>query len=734
MKPFSKKTLKFLPYIISLLITAAVLVVENFEWVNNYELNTLDFRFQNFSKFEEPDTNICFVYIDNYTLEKLEPILGRWPYPREIHSYLIDYLARGNPKLIVYDILFAGHDSTKISEDSSNLESDLALAYSVEQTDVVAIMSMDENEQTAKDTTTTMIQRTQEELERIERYSFPLSINKADIDIVEYRNPTTPYPELLDALKGVGHSNGELDADNTLRRAVPWLKHKGRYYPSLAMAALIQILNLNQDNVSLENGKMILGNKEVPIDENGLFPVNFRNKINAYKRKSFVELFFSELQILEGQEPQVDPSIYKDKIIFIGTSGKGLVDLYGSPIGNRFPGVELHGTMVDNILNDDYYSKLDFKIYALILILFTLWITWYQIKNNDIIAKMITLIFVFLFVLCAGYIFQYYRIWIPIVTFLINYATVFIFVISYGYLTSGREQRFLKKTFQRYVSPDVVNEVIENPELQHLGGLKQVMSVVFSDIKSFTTITESIEDPRELVTFLNEYFTEVTEAIFRHKGTLDKYIGDAIMAFWGAPIKREDHAFLACYAVLEMRRISNEITANAKQLGKPEMFTRFGVNTGEMVVGNIGSDIRTDYTVIGDSVNLGSRLEGINKVYGTQVIVSEFTKAEIGNKFITRKLDRIVVKGKTKPVEIFELIDKYSLENQEKNFDWIMAFEEGLKFYFQQNGTKAISAFEETQKIRGGDSACETFIDRCKYLMKEPPEQNWNGAFQMKTK
>ncbi|MCB0394406.1 MAG: adenylate/guanylate cyclase domain-containing protein, partial [Bdellovibrionales bacterium] len=286
-------------------------------------------------------------------------------------------------------------------------------------------------------------------------------------------------------------------------------------------------------------------------------------------------------------------------------------------------------------------------------------------------------------------------------------------------------------TFEKYVSPSVVNEILKDPENLQLGGKKERMSVLFSDIRSFTTISEKL-DPKVLGDFLNEYLTPMTHLVFQNRGTLDKYMGDAVMAFFGAPINYPEHAKMACKTALAMIQKLDELNIEFEKKGYPKIAIGVGVNTGEMSVGNMGSDIVRSYTVMGDAVNLGSRLEGINKEYGTQIIISEFTFGDVKNDFITREVDWVRVKGKLEPVRIFELIgEKVSSSDQAQVIE---LFKDGFTRYHDRNFNEALNLFEKALSIDPKDAPSQLYLKRCSNYADTPPPTDWDGVFEMKTK
>jgi adenylate cyclase len=322
-------------------------------------------------------------------------------------------------------------------------------------------------------------------------------------------------------------------------------------------------------------------------------------------------------------------------------------------------------------------------------------------------------------------------IWLNAVYPLLTMVIVYTAVTLYRYIIEEREKRKIRGAFSFYVNPSVVNEMLKNPEKLKLGGDKKELSVLFSDIRGFTTLAEEME-PETLVNLLNEYLTDMTNVVFEFDGLLDKYIGDAVMAVFGAPLEQADHPMLACRTALKMLERLRKMQEKWEAEGTPRLDIGIGINTGPMVVGNMGSERRFDYTVMGDSVNLASRLEGINKEYGTQVVISEFTHDRVKDDFFCRELDAVRVKGKVRPVKIFELVALRS--DEDPRIDIIEPFAKALRHYRKQEWDRAEEKFNEVLSKTPEDVAAQLYLQRIANLREEPPGPDWDGVFTMKRK
>jgi adenylate cyclase len=336
-----------------------------------------------------------------------------------------------------------------------------------------------------------------------------------------------------------------------------------------------------------------------------------------------------------------------------------------------------------------------------------------------------------LFLLFVQHAFSAHGLWYAVLLPLATLFATYSLVVSYSFFFEEREKKLVRGAFQQYMSPEVISQVLDRPELLRLGGDAKQLTAMFTDIRGFTALSEGLT-PAALVELLNEYFSEMTEVIFKHQGTLDKYIGDAIMAFWGAPLDIPDHAARACRAALEMAGALARLQERWLQQGRPRIDIGIGINTGPMLVGNMGSERRFNYTIMGDSVNLASRLEGVTKTFGTRVIISESTRAEVLSSATVRELDMIRVKGKTKPVTIYELLGPG--DERARWEDLIDRFGEALQCYRGGRWAEALALFQTLQRDYPNDGPTRTFIERCATLIEESPAEAWDGVYVMRSK
>lgn len=444
---------------------------------------------------------------------------------------------------------------------------------------------------------------------------------------------------------------------------------------------------------------------DAPIEMKNRELINYVGPAGSYKTYSFSD---------------VEKGDFKDKIVLIGATAPNLHDEVHAPGSARpMPGVEVHANIIQMMITKKFITKENnwWTVLRIILISIIIGLLFYYLpiwaSILSTIGLMIINLLLTIWLFGQGTIINI--IYVPIVS-VVSYTSTAL----YHYIHEKRHRKQIVGAFEKYVSKDVIKHIMEHPDRLKLGGEKREITVFFSDIRGFTSISEKLK-PEELVHLLNEYLTEMTEIILKHNGVVDKYMGDAIMAFWGAPLEQPKHAERACQASLDMEKRLKELQNKWNKEGIPALEIGIGMNTGYAVVGNMGSENRFDYTAMGDTINLGSRLEGINKQYGTRIIISETTKKKLGKEFITRKLDAVKVKGKKEPVVIYELIGERK--------EGIEEYEKGLGLYFKQKWDEAVKEFKKC-----GDTASNMFIERCEYFKENPPGKKWDGAWVMKTK
>jgi adenylate cyclase len=723
------------------------------EFLADIELKTLDLRFLLRGE-RDPDQRIVIVAID----QKSEDVLGRWPFPRSYFADAMDLLREAGARVIAFDINFPQPDEnsalralTQIKREylaqsgaSTRFESQLNAQLRKADNDkkfsealsrypgaILGYFFLTGKEGIASQDT----ERVKDFLNYLSFQAYstyprivPPEFGKK-FEGPEFAGLSPNLPSFALYAKNFGFFNILPDADGTARRVPVVARFEGNYYPSLDIAATLAYKGTPLDKVAAvfnENGVVgiDLGKLSIPTDAGGFVQIDYHGPAKTYPHYSLADVV----------EHKLSPAVFRDKLVLIGPTAVGIPDYAVTPFQQMdFPGVEVHANFIDNILNGEFIRRglRENLIDISFILLFSLGAGTLLSAVSPTRATAVVVIFLGFFLWLAFDLFAYHRIWIaaflPFATLTTNYAAI----ISYRFFFEDREKRKVRGVFQQYLAPSVINQLLDNPELLQLGGEEKQLSVMFSDIRGFTSISEGLS-PSKLVELLNEYLSEMTDTIFKNWGTLDKYIGDAIMAFWGAPVPQPDHAERACRAALQMIEALKKLQAGWEAEGRPRIDIGVGINSGPVLIGNMGSKRRFNYTIMGDSVNLASRLEGLNKEFATHLIISEHTHEQVRGIMVARELDFIRVKGKKKPVRIYELLG--SVEELDRYRDLIERFGKGLEKYRNGQWENALEAFGELRRDYPEDGPTAVFLERCRDYITEPPQGVWDGVHVMETK
>jgi len=562
-------------------------------------------------------------------------------------------------------------------------------------------------------------------------------------------------PIITEGTKHTAYFNATLDSDGTVRRSGLVVRNGGLMMSSLALKSVLVandwnvMVQLDADPTDISSkiiSKLTLIDSEgnevgrIPVDGTGRLLINYAGDEKTYPHVSVAELFNKSDKMnisvrrdgIVTRESVDKTEFFKNKILIFGATSTGTYDLRVTPFSENYPGVETHANLIDNIQSKNFLVSHHDEGPKMLLVLAVMGLTLsFGIAHLGAIQGfLLANAALFGIYLVDRYYFFANGIIVNVVLPLMLVSLTYVLMTFYKYLTEERKKKAIKGTFEKYVSPAIVAEVLKHPDNVGLGGKKQRMTVLFSDLRGFTTISEKL-DPQVLVEVLNEYLTPMTALVFKNQGTLDKYMGDAIMSFFGAPIYYGDHAKKACQCAIEMIELLPKINADFKANGLPQIDVGIGINTGDMSVGNMGSETVRNYTVMGDAVNLGSRLEGINKQYGTRIIISEYTYEEVKDEYVAREIDWVRVKGKRQPVKIFELI---AHKSKFKNIDLVEEFKKGFEAYHQRRWDSAIDFFTKALNHAPNDAASRLYVERSQEYKTNPPPEDWDGVYEMKTK
>ena len=543
-------------------------------------------------------------------------------------------------------------------------------------------------------------------------------------------------PELQESAASAGHFNPMVDVDGVVRRVPMLAEYKGAYYESLSLAMVRTLLGHPKISPGFAEEKAggyadlewlqvnANGRKfRIPVDSDVATFVPYRGGQGSYRYISVTDVLHDRVGIEQ----------LKGKIVLVGTTAPGLLDMRATPVAEVYPGVEVHANMISGILDQNLKERPAYMLGAE-----AVWLLLIGIALSFLLPRLGAtrgiLVSVFAFAVTQGVsllAWHYGNLLMPVANSLVMIALLFALNMSYGYFVESRTKRQITGLFGQYVPSELVEEMAEHPESVSMEGESREMTILFSDVRGFTTISEGL-DPKELTLLMNEFLTPLSRIVYKHRGTIDKYMGDCIMAFWGAPLPDATHARNAILAGIEMQATLAALQPHFKERGWPEIHVGVGINSGRVSVGNMGSEVRVAYTVMGDEVNLASRLEGITKQYGVGIVVGENTRKAVTD-FVYRELDHVRVKGKDKPIAIYEPIGLVSEVGKEMQ-DEIKLFHEVRRLYRSQDWDQAELQLMNLQRMSPDTALYKIYADRVGYFRNNPPDADWDGVFVFQTK
>ncbi|MFX4266304.1 CHASE2 domain-containing protein [Aliarcobacter butzleri] len=665
--------------------------------------------------------NVVIVDIDETSIKSL----GQWPWSRDKLAKILENLTLANVGIVGLDIVFAEEDRTsphKILQDLKIYKKDvpnydLEFANIVENSPVILGYQFDLVKKDNANAKVPQIPAIFIEKDKPQDKSY----------LIEAYNTILNIPQIQDKAYSSGFFNNIPD-DTGIIRSVPLvISYDDTIYPSLALE-VIRVINNTQKVVVQydENGisNIVLDDISIPTDRYGRMLINFRGPERSFKYISAIDIYNNSF----------DKSEIDGKIVLIGTSAAGLFDLRATPFDSIFPGVEVHANIIDNILMQDFIYKASWLDGANILIIFVLSIivvmltTYTTFWANPIIFISFSTSYLFLvYNLLFGYGIVL-NILFPIATVLI--ASIMTTLFDYFY--NIKKEEAIKAKFASKVSKNVMDDILKNIDKNEFSAKSKEVTIFFSDIRGFTNISEKL-DAKELISFLNRYMQPMSEIIIKYQGTIDKFIGDAIMAYWNAPIDIKNHCDLALKASLEQLEVLEKLNVELQKENLPKIDIGIGLNTGTVIVGEMGSSLRSDYTVIGDTINLGSRVESLCKYYDSKLNISNFTKDKLQEEYIFRFLDLVKVKGKNEPVEIWQVLGKG--EAKESLKEELDLYHKAIEFYKNSDFLNALEIFEslENNENKTNKNIYKIYITRCKEFIKTPPK-NFDGVYEHTTK
>jgi len=670
----------------------------------------------------ESGQDVILIKLDEYT----DQVMG-WPIRREVYGAVIALMNQYGAKAVALDVVLTEQTGEEDSLDNAHM------AEYIGTTDnFFPIIGPFIPSATEKDS----IRRRWSEIDptahkAIGHLGYPLP-RRHHFFRAPFMNDY-PYKDLAAVSAGVGHISLITDSLDGIIRTVPsFIEYAGKMYPALGLALALHVRGIRPEQIQYEytDEGMIVRAADIEFKTglSGEIYINYIGSSNDIPSVSFLDVVTAWRDNNERFLSQ-----FKDKVCIIGPVMRSLGDYYSTPFDDAAPGYSTHANIYDTIMTENFLYPAPLWA-SIVLLVITTFIVGY-VGHTRQMRGGVLLLFVVIALTCvfAFIAFSEAKIWFPIVQTLFSMILCFISTVAFRAATEGRQRKLVTDIFGRYVDSTVVDIMINNPSLVKLGGEKRELTILFTDIKGFSSISEKVGD-EALVKLLNLYLTDMTNVVIKHGGTVDKFIGDAIMAFWGAPLPDPDAAYHACEAALEMQSRLEQLQTKFRKIADVDLQQRVGVNTGLCTVGNMGSVQKLSYTVIGDPVNLASRLEGANKQFGTGILISEYTYQKAARRVVTREVDRVIVVGKTEPVRIYELLDTSEHPISDKMKSFLDVYADALKAYQERKWDEGIAMMEHAMTFLPGDPVCQLYIERMKLYQLTPPGPDWKGVFVLHSK
>ncbi len=690
------------------------------------------------------DDRIVILDIDEKSLKEQ----GRWPWSRDKLAILMDKLFdKYGVAVVGFDVVFAEKDSSSgltvlqnlaenqlkdlpqfqsaLRQLTPQLEYDHLFADKIRQRNVVLGYYFNDGTKNTSGVLPPAV--------------LPAGTFKGrQISFTQWAGYGANLAEFQSVAISAGHFNPVVDFDGVVRRIPMVAEYGGAYYESLSLAVVRTLLGFprlipgyaadskkNDDYSGLEWLQLDLpqGSLRIPVDSEVSTLVPYQGPRGAFKYISVTDILYDRVPVPDLQ----------GKIVLVGTTTPGLLDLRTTPVDEVYPGVEIHANMISGILSHTIKSNPPYVMGIEVVLLLVMGgvLSFLLPLLTPIQVTVVTALSLLATVAGNVLLWQYGNFAVPLASLLVMNLVLFALNMSYGYFFVSRTKRQITDLFGQYVPKEVVGELSERPQQVSMEGDSREMTILFSDVRGFTTISEGL-DPKELSLLMNEFLTPLSRIVYKHRGTIDKYMGDCIMAFWGAPLPDEGHAHNSIVAGLEMLKTLEGLQPHFKERGWPPIHIGVGLNTGRVSVGNMGSEVRVAYTVMGDAVNLASRLEGITKEYGVGIVVGENTKAAAPG-FVYRELDLVRVKGKDEPVAIFEPLGLVG-EVEATVLEELKLFQKVLRSYRKQEWDKVELQLLSLQKMYPSTKLYQVYAERVEYFRKNSPGAEWDGVFVFKTK
>ena len=695
--PARKKALRGLA--IGLAVFAVTFLLGLLKVFPPLEWKSWDARIQVLANPSRASADIVLLAVDQYSLDIYEKEQGLgWPWPRQLYGTVLDFLKAGGAKAVFFDLILSEASTYGIDDDRLFAEA-MTRAGNVF---LPVFLSADEREQDKGETR--LLEKSVMDRSRIPGPA-----------VHALKSVSLPVDVLAAAAVKMGNVQFVPDGDSVYRRLPLVFRYGDWLLPALPLA----MAEFISEGVDLH---------KVPLDRSGNMILRYFGPSGTYKTYSIGAIINSQARIEDGLEPQVQPREFAGKTVIIGTTAAGLLDFRPTPFGGYYPGMEILATAIDNLVHRGAIREAPAAV-TWVSVLFLALLAGIGTTMLKKIRHLAALGLALPGLAAAGSLLAVRAgFWAEFVTPAFAAVMTFIAASLLNYGIEGRQRRFIKSAFRYYLSPLVIDRVLADPSLLRLGGERREITAFFSDVAGFTSISEGLS-PEDLVGLLNAYLSEMTDIILDLGGTLDKYEGDAIIAFWNAPVDQPDHALRACRAALRCRQRLADLREEFRGRYGHEVRMRIGVNSGPAVVGNMGSERRFDYTAMGDTMNLASRLEGAGKVYGVSTLVGEETERRVRDEILAREVDVIRVVGKKQPIRVFELLGEKGTVPAEE-LEKAARFGRALEIYRAQRFSEAAAMFEAI----AGDPVAAVYAGRARKSAASPPPGDWDGVFELDNK
>ncbi len=682
-------------------------------WLNRWEYPTWTWRIFYHARPSVATDQIKIIMIDEMSIDWMEAESGlSWPWPREVYGPIIEFCLRGGARAVAFDMYYRDHSRYGVHDDElfgeaiRNGPPFVGAAFLSEHIGLHTRWP-------------DYVKPWGGRLEGLESWL-------AGIDPTEVIMPRASFPIPAVATNStlIADVRGTPDPeDGVIRRSNVFRMFDGQFVPSLGFAAYLAEQR-GSPRIEFRTDRIVMGRRAIPVDEKGRTLLRYRGPPDTHARYSAAQVIQSELRIREGRKPELSPVVFNNAYVLLGASAVGLLDLRPTPISDVTPGVLVHATILDNFLANDFMWEVDPRMVMSFTLVFAFIGAWLVRLTRKAWQSVVCFVLILPIPVWVAFIAYDWGFWWPMMVQVLALGLSMIGGVVVNYATEGRQKAFIKSAFKHYLSPTVIEKILEDPNRLTLGGERRELSIFFSDLQGFSSISEKL-DPQALTQLLNDYLSDMTDIVLEEGGTLDKYEGDAIIAFWNAPLEQEDHALRACRTALRCQRKLAERRAEFKERTGAELRMRIGVNTGEVVVGNLGSRDRFDYTVLGDAANLAARLEGANKQFGTYTMVAGSTWEKAGEALPGRAIGRIRVVGRETPVRVYEILG----EPGEATPVPVDAFEGAVRLCEEKKWKEALEQFEQWKD----DPVSRKYAERCRALLAEPGE-TWDAVWSLTEK